>query len=217
MKCTECHRPVRPVVAIDIDGTLGMFHSHFTKFARQYTGFGLAENNKAYPYDVEYNEWLGIEKGLYREIKLAYRQGGMKRNMPVYPNAAELPAMLHAAGAEIWIATTRPYMRLDNIDPDTRHWLERNRINYDHMIYGEDKWETLIDCVGLERIIAVVDDLPEEIDKAAKLGIPTMQKTDGHARSAKREPFHGNLQTIAQILRGRVVKWRQEHGDFDGE
>ena len=39
MKCTECGRELRPVVAIDIDGTLGDFHGHFIKFIVDYLGY----------------------------------------------------------------------------------------------------------------------------------------------------------------------------------
>ena len=38
MKCSSCSAPVAPVVAIDIDGTLGDYHQHFIEFAEQWLG-----------------------------------------------------------------------------------------------------------------------------------------------------------------------------------
>ena len=79
-------------------------------------------------------------------------------------------------GAEVWITTTRPYLRLDNVDPDTRHFLRRNRIQYDGLLYGEDKYKRLAKIVGADRIIMVLDDLPEMIEQARSIGLPTLMK-----------------------------------------
>ena len=74
--------------------------------------------------------------------------------MPVYDDAVQFMQQLAAHGVEVWIATTRPWMRLDNIDPDTREWLARNEIPWDYMIYGEDKYEQLLERVDRERVLA---------------------------------------------------------------
>jgi hypothetical protein len=104
-------------------------------------------------------------------MKLGYRQSGLKRGMPCFPGATELCSKLRRAGAEIWICTTRPYLRLDNIDPDTREWLRRNKIQYDGVLYGANKYRQLRDIVGGERIVGVLDDLPEMVAAAAGLGL----------------------------------------------
>jgi hypothetical protein len=36
--CTRCSSVVKPLVAVDIDGTLGDYHTHFLNFAREYLG-----------------------------------------------------------------------------------------------------------------------------------------------------------------------------------
>jgi hypothetical protein len=97
---------------------------------------------------------------------LAYRQGGLKRGMPCYPGFADLSRSIRKAGGEVWICTTRPYLRLDNIDPDTRHWLRRNKVQFDGVLWGEHKYRDLVRIVGAERVLAVVDDLPEMITQA---------------------------------------------------
>lgn len=158
MLCSECHGTIKPVVVLDIDGTLGDYHSHFHAFTEAYTGHA---QRQGYDGSCELHEWYNLSLDRYREIKLAYRQGGMKRSMPVYPDASQLVRVLRFSGCEVWICTTRPYLRLDNIDPDTREWLGRNGIAYDGLLYSENKYERLLEIVDPERIIAVLDDLPE--------------------------------------------------------
>jgi hypothetical protein len=125
------------------------------------------------------SEFMNVPHHIYRECKLAYRQGGIKRFMPVYPGADELTRNIRNAGAEVWICTSRPYLRLDNIDPDTREWLGRNSIEYDAVIFegvpfGEHlitKYEDLVRQVGINRIVAATDDLPDQTADAFKQGI----------------------------------------------
>src|SRR3954451_14658495 len=119
MLCTQCGRPIKPVVAVDIDGTLGDYHGHFVNFASAYLGRKLpsAEN---YRSNKRFAEYLGISLAEYRIIKLAYRQGGMKRSMPIFTGAKPLLRTIEEEGCELWLTTTRPFQRLDNVDPDTR-------------------------------------------------------------------------------------------------
>ena len=158
MRCTNCGQVIRPVVAVDIDGVLGMYHTQFVQFAEWYVGYPLPS---VYQYmgDVEFSEYLGLDKAEYRQIKLAYRQGAIKRFMPKYTGATAFMNDLEDLDVEVWIASTRPWDRLDNIDPDTRHWLDRNKMPYDHLLYGDDKYEQLAQQVDPDRVIAVVEDL----------------------------------------------------------
>jgi hypothetical protein len=164
----------KPVVALDIDGTLGDYHTNFLTFADLYFGrtFGhlIGDSNPGLPLW----EWMGIPQRDYRDAKLAYRQGGWKRWMPAYSGAADLTAQIRAAGAEVWLCTTRPYLRLDNVDPDTREWLRRNDIGYDALLFDpaheEDgtKYDELWRQAG-SRVASIVDDLPEMIDAAERI------------------------------------------------
>lgn len=165
----------RPVVALDIDGTLGEYHQHFADFAMQWAGRPrkLVEEM---PPGLPFYRFLGMSKMTYRQCKLAYRQGGMMRSMPVYDGAAELCKDIRKEGAELWLCTTRPYLSLDNIDPDTRHWLRRNKIQYDHMIFGPHKYKMLSKRVPAAFVIAVLDDLPEQCAEARAAGMPAYIK-----------------------------------------
>lgn len=160
----------KPVVALDIDGTLGDYHGHFLRFAEGYVGREMPDAKEINPGLPLYKH-MRVSRATYRAAKLAYRQGGLKRSMPVFPFADVLTREIRRAGAEVWICTTRPYLRLDNIDPDTREWLRRNHIQYDAVLFGEGKYAELLRQVGRDRIVAIADDLPEQIAKAAKLGI----------------------------------------------
>lgn len=167
----------RPVVALDVDGTLGDYHGHFITFAEQWTGRTMPSPDHINP-GMPLHRHLGMSKRTYRECKLAYRQGGLKRSMPVYPGARDLTVALRRVGAEVWICTTRPYLRLDNIDPDTRHWLRRNGIQFDGVLYGEHKYRDLVKRVPRDNIVAVVDDLDDMLEQAFQLGIQQLYIKD---------------------------------------
>lgn len=149
----------RPVVALDIDGTLGDYHAHFLRFAEGWFGRPMPDPADINP-GMPLHKFMAASKATYRQCKLAYRQGGLKRSMPVYPGARELSVGIRKAGAEVWICTTRPYLRLDNIDPDTRTWLRRAGIQYDGVLWGENKYRDLAKIVGPARVVTVLEDLP---------------------------------------------------------
>lgn len=174
----------RPVVALDIDGTLGDYHRHFLWFAEKWLGMNMPLATEINP-GLPLSEFMGVEHSVYRQCKLAYRQGGLKRFMPVYPFASDLTHNIREAGAQVWICTTRPYLRLDNIDPDTREWLRRNDIEYDAVIFegildgdGATKYGELVRQVSTSRIVAAVDDLPEQTADAITHGIERVYLRD---------------------------------------
>jgi phosphoglycolate phosphatase-like HAD superfamily hydrolase len=184
----------KPVVALDIDGTLGDYHAHFLWFASVWLGRDMPSALDVNP-GMRLSEFMGVPHSVYRECKLAYRQGGLKRFMPVYPFASEMTKHIQDLGAQVWLCTTRPYLRLDNIDPDTREWLRRNNITYDAVIFGglddaPDKYPELIMQVGRNRVVAAVDDLPEQIDMAIKAGIGKIYVRD--------QPYNRNAPLVTE-------------------
>lgn len=217
MLCTACNQPLKPVVAFDVDGTTGDYHGHLIDFGLRWKGWdgiGLWKPNvETYSGEVDLATYLEVDKATYRQIKLAYRQGGMKRTMPVFPHAAEVVNSLHAMGIEVWITTTRPYMRLDNVDPDTRHWLDFNGFTYDGLIYDENKYERLIEIVGAERICGVVEDLPDQFDKAWELGLRPIQHWTKYNRAVRRNPGHHLLEVVGDMLVGQVKEWSELHAN----
>lgn len=200
---------LRPVVALDIDGTLGYYHEHFLRFAEQWLQRELL---REWHGDQPFWRELGTSKATYRQIKLCYRQGGMKRSMPVRQGASELTRALRQAGAEVWLCTTRPYLRLDNINPDTRFWLRNNGIQYDGVLFGENKYRDLARLVGIERVVAVLDDEPELCARAEKAGLlPHLMR-----REYNRHAWESGWVTIIDLEHAkwefteRVRLWRKE-------
>jgi hypothetical protein len=205
----------KPVVALDIDGTLGDYHAHFLWFAERWLGREMPRAEDVNP-GMRLSEFMQIPHHEYRECKLAYRQGGLKRFMPAYTFAAGLTACLQAEGAQVWLCTTRPYLRLDNIDPDTREWLRRNEICYDAVIFDElsedgrgGKYSELVRQVGLGRIVAVVDDLPEQAFEAAECGVQNVYlKDQPYNRHLDKFPRFGGLRELSGHLSIDIEEWR---------
>jgi len=209
MLCTNCGRTVKPVISVDIDGTLGDYHNHFLRFAEHYMAERLPSN---YGGGREFSEYLQIEKRTYRDIKLAYRQGGMKRSMPMYPGASTFVRQMRDAGIELWIATTRPWQRLDNIDPDTRFWLDQHGIAYDGMVYGDDKYAQLIEQVNPERVVMVIDDLLEQCLVANSLGLRVFQPARTHNSLERWSHGFATFDEAARIAHQQLEAWKVGHG-----
>jgi hypothetical protein len=171
--------PLAPVVALDIDGTLADYYGHFKWFAELYLQEYLHPD---WSQTSEFSEALGLDKNTYRDIKLAYRQGGMKRSLPVIDDGvAQLVSRIRSTlQVQVWICTTRPWQRLDNIDPDTRWWIQRHLGRVDGVIYGEDKYRDLVDIVGKDRVLGIIDDLPENILAAQDLGLRAALRVGHH-------------------------------------
>lgn len=171
--------PLAPVIAVDIDGTIGDYYEHFRWFAELYLQRKV-EAKWEFSDSAEFSEALNISKDVYRDIKLAYRQGGMKRSLPAFSGAGRTIQDIRKLGIQIWICTTRPWQRLDNIDPDTQFWINHNIGRVDGVIYGEHKYLDLIDIVGKDRIVGVFDDLPENIIIAKSHGLNAAIRSGGH-------------------------------------
>jgi phosphoglycolate phosphatase-like HAD superfamily hydrolase len=205
-----------PVVGLDIDGTLGDYHRHFLAFATGWLGKTMPAPEDINP-GLPLHRYMRVSKARYRECKLAYRQGGMKRSMPAYPGARELTQHVRKKGAAVWICTTRPYLRLDNIDPDTRAWLRRNGIQYDGVLFGERKYAELARIVTPARVLLVVDDLVECILAAQRAGIAYgLLRDQPYNRYYKErcnpmcERVH-SMRQIQQVFDNRLVLWNRSH------
>lgn len=161
MICSDCSKVVKPVVAIDIDGTLGNYHPHFLKFAEMWLGRSK-DWDRVYYGQEPFRDWFcqsyNCDITMFRQIKLAYRQGGMKRNMPVFPTAHHFINSLNVLDVELWLTTTRPHERYDRVDPDTVEWLRRQAWQFDGLLYSADKISELASRVDPARVVAVLDD-----------------------------------------------------------
>lgn len=212
MLCSECSRPIKPVIAWDIDGTLGDYHTHFSNFALAY--WDMERPIGDYPWDGsgEFEDWIGITKDQYREAKLAYRQGGQKRTMPAFENAISLVRYYYDLGLETWVTTTRPWNRLDNIDPDTREWMRRNKVPHDGLIFGDNKYDLLCESVDKDRVVCVIDDLPELIEQASRLGLDAWQMWTQWNRNLNRRQQGASADFIDIYIGGSLKTWKEWNG-----
>lgn len=217
----------RPLVALDLDGTLGDYHKHFLRFAEGWLGYKLNDPEEINP-GLPLWEFMGVHETIYRKIKLAFRQGGMKRTMPAYDGVGSLSTAIHEAGADLWICTTRPYMKHDSIDEDTLEWLRRNRVDFDGLIYDNvgmkgSKYQELNRQVG-DRVAAIIDDLPEMLLEVNKIigegGFNNIQFL-----GCRTQPYNRNLNALSlgvtrvssvmsaiDPIRDAIGRWRLEDG-----
>jgi hypothetical protein len=202
-----------PVVALDIDGNLGNYHKHFLEFAANWIGRPMPSPEEINP-GLPLYRFMGVSRSTYRECKLAYRQGGLKRWMPEYPGGDALTRNIQKAGSEVWICTTRPYLRLDNIDPDTREWLRRKRIRYNAVLFGEHKYRELKRQAG-DRVCAIADDLPDLLQEASVLGFDNlyMRRQPYNRGHYPRFTEFDDLGVLWEMIRENIAEWRrQRHG-----
>ena len=155
------------------------------------------------------HKFMRTSKSTYRQCKLAYRQGGLERSMLAYPGASELTRAIRIAGAELWITTTRPYLKLDSQSPNTMHWLRRNHIQYDKLLSGEHKYRDLARIVGVSRIAAVLDDLPEMILQADSLGMWTMLRDQPYNKHLNWHYRAMDLYEAKRTILQEVRTWRK--------
>lgn len=170
-------RLLPPIVAVDYDGTLGVYHEHFRRFAEEYIGKPL---RGGYDGSVPFYKWLGMGKATYRQCKLAYRRGGLKRSMPPYAGGKEFTRSVRKAGALVFICTTRPFLAFDNIEPDTVHNMRRHGIQHDYLLSGEHKYRELCKTVGKKQIVMVLEDQDDMLSQALSLRLPAVRMRHAH-------------------------------------
>lgn len=212
MLCSKCSEHVEPVVVFDIDGTLADYHTAFYNFCVTYWDLPRPYQEVCgWDGNGDFEEYIGITKAQYREAKLAYRQGGSKRSLSAYPGLLA-EALTLQYQAELWVATTRPWNSLSNIDPDTQEWLRRNSLKPKGLLYGETKYQQLLEAVDKDRIVACIEDLPDQFDMAAGLDLPVIQIMRNHnmAPHCERTP-RGTVTIVAAWVQDRLDQWRQEH------
>lgn len=222
MLCSSCSQEVKPVVAIDVDGVLGDYHGHFLRFACAYLGKDIEKLLKlsidmfdgSEPFREYCAREFNITVGEYREIKLAYRQGAMKRSMPVEAGAVALCSSLKVHGAELWITTTRPYLSLDGVIKDTVFWLELHDIVYDGLLFDDDKYTVLAERIDPERVVAVLDDVDEMYDAAALLfgaDVPILYQNKYNAAMVPGRDYVDSLGTASFKIWDQLADWRELH------
>lgn len=223
MLCSNCSAPVKPVVAIDIDGTIADYHGHFVQFAEDWLAIRIFGSDSIrlrdmYDGSEKFSEWFcrnyGVDLTTFRKIKLAYRQGGMKRTIPIYPGGRLFVEDIQALGAEIWMTTTRPHDRYDRVDPDTREFLRRHGIEFDGLLFNENKMGELAERIDPARVVAVVDDQIDILVQAERRGWAGILRRTRYNQGVT--GWDGlRAQTLAEavhIVEGLITKYERKNG-----
>lgn len=202
-----------PILAVDIDGTMADYYAHFRWFAELYTQREMPRCDTPRPWETtdNFGEVLGMDQAEYRQIKLAYRQGGLKRSIPTIDEHVHRTVQdLRALGIQVWVATTRPWQRLDNIDPDTQFWLDKNVGRVDGLLYGEDKYDQLSEIAEArgQRILGVVDDLGENLERAEELGLNTAVRIGPHNARWRTNNGHVPVMYNGWSIYNQALEWR---------
>jgi hypothetical protein len=217
MRCSDCSAEVKPIIAIDIDGVLGDYHSHFLNFLHNYLYIeDWPEEKGWYNGDRKFSYWVSMTYGIsieeYRKIKLAYRQGAMKRTMPIFRGAQALCWVVRDAGAELWLTTTRPYLSLDGVVPDTVAWLAHHDIQYDGLLFDDDKYQVLAERVDKERVVNILDDQIDMLNAAAAIygfGVPVLVRNPYN--SAVHAVLSADLDACVDIVKRDIEVWKVDH------
>lgn len=209
------HNGDGPVVGLDVDGTLGDYHGWFLRFAELWLGREMPDPATINP-GLPLHKFMRTSKSTYRKIKLAYREGGMKRSMPCYTGARELTVALRDQfKAEVWICTSRPYLAHGPIEGDTKHWLRRNGVQYDHVVWGEHKYRTLRRLAG-NRVVGVLEDLPVMAEQAIACGIPVLLRDQPYNRWWDPDQILASrvadLSVAMDAFSNLFDKWKANHG-----
>lgn len=175
------------VVGIDIDGVLGMYHFWFTEYCKQIWGVAVDDFD-----DIK--EFVGQDK--YEMIKAAYRQSGWKAKMPAVPGASEFTKRLKEDGYQIIILTARPYKKYTRIYPDTLEFLRNNDIQFDAIIWDEDKHLKIIK--QFPNMEFMIEDTPSIALEVAKAGYPVYMPSGVNNRNFN-ETLYPNIYRISAL------------------
>ena len=127
----------KKICYLDIDGVLNNYPKCWLDFLREKL---LSEDSRTQYITWDLNRAKhNIPYQIYKNMKWEYRESGYKENIPADPNAETLCDRLKAMGFHICIITSRPVKEHPSLFKQTVRWLDKRRIEYDDLIFDEDK------------------------------------------------------------------------------
>jgi uncharacterized HAD superfamily protein len=151
-------------IAVDIDGVLGDYPIAFQNFIKEQTGVWI--DITTYDLYEEYAKVLSWDKMI--ALKHEYRDTGQKRYIPICDGAKDFLDRQKQAGKTIILLTSRPYKQYSRIFADTMEWLKDGELQYDAIIWDEDKNYSVIK--DFPNIDYMVEDNPKFAINIANLG-----------------------------------------------
>ena len=137
----------RDIVITDLDGCLTDYPRVFLSWISEVKGLSF-DSLEALKASMSHDD--------YEDLKHSYRISGVKRRLPLFPDAKETLEGLKRNGVDIWIVTRRP--RWEPVVSDTKYWLNANYLPYDELFFVSNKQAWIRQSPEKERIRVVIDD-----------------------------------------------------------
>lgn len=127
--------------------------------------------------------------------------------MPVVDGASELTTSLRRRGAIVVLCTTRPYLSLEGVDEDTRHWASRSKVAHDFIIWGENKYRDLSRFGS--RVVGVLDDEPVMLRQALDCDIMAIAINRPYNRDAEAGAYAPDLFAAKDYMHKQLDIWEE--------
>lgn len=187
----------RKVVGVDIDGVLAQYPKSIIDFVNDRKGTCFKEEDIS-SYDIFTD--MGIDTMDGRELRHLYRSSGEKRYIDVYPQAVDFLKRLKEEGYVVVLLTARPYDKYKRIFADTQYWLRNNGLEYDMILWDENKGLRLVKEFGAENIQFFVDDVADNANDISGMGIDCYLINKTYNEYKKTEEFVTRVDDLNEIL-----------------
>lgn len=186
-----------PIVMVDIDGVLADYPQSFYNFVNKKLGTSY-DPEKQNDYDI--CRAMGLTREKYEELKFEYRESGYKRDIDTIDGAVSSMKILKDSGFLIVVFTARPVSEHNRIEIDTYHWLEKNQIPFDALLFAEKKHEELAKFYKHFKPICFIEDSESNADYLSNDGINVVLFNKPYQHNKKFEQRVVRIDTWDQAL-----------------
>lgn len=179
------------ICAFDIDGVLNNYPVCWVNWVNKKLDAGYADIN-------DLKEHLSYDQ--YRKLKREYRESGVKENLVPAEGARRITNALRRRGYKIIVVTARPAQEIPSLFGQTIRWLDKNKIAYDHIEFGQkNKRGKLVE--DFPNIKFIVEDNSYLANQMAKWGYKVFLMDSRYNRKLKTEKGVIRIEGLEQILK----------------
>lgn len=159
----------KKIAFVDIDGVMGNWTKKYLSFINNMYGTN---------YDNLYEAEHGFTDLQTKYItKKEFRISGLKRELELMDDAKLFLDKLKENNYYIVLVTARPYKQVNKLYYDTMVWLKNNNLQYDTVIFDEQKEKFIIDHFSNTRKYSfIIDDDIDNCNRVSKNGFTTYFK-----------------------------------------
>jgi len=185
-------REKEKICCIDIDGVLlSVYPQCWIDFvnSKLKTKFNdLFKMKNTVPYDI------------YRKLKNEYRTCGIKETFKADEDAEELTKSLKKLGYTILIMSARPVKQYPSLYIQTTNWLNKNKISYDCVYYGEkDKHAKIL--MEISHLKFMIEDNSMIASQISKWGYKVFLLNNKYNKKAKTEKNVIRINKLREVLK----------------